>query len=536
MTLDPRQIDIIRHAAHRGEQALTQGDWQQALREFETVVALDPRHTAAQLRLAAIRLQLDHYRAARRHALLAVESASHHPAVVLELARTLTRFNEYERLLDLIGRSGFAESADGRMLAEMAQIVSSGPGDQSLALDLVDRSLRLEPQVPRSRYLRGVIEMFLGRPDEAEVEFEASIALQPQLAQAHWLLSLLRKWKPGEDHVVRLRALLAQLPAGSPAAAYAGFALHNELHDLKDFDPAWVALEDACRIKAHAEPYDDCRTEALFSRIKAICNAGFVAPVQREDAYVPVFIVGMHRSGTTLLERILGGHSQVADGGESYAFTAQLRIAADHGIRGALDEAALDALADADFDAIGRGFIDASRWRTHGKPFLTEKLPLNVLNTGFIARALPNARILHMVRDPVDTCFSNLRTYFSKAAPYSFDQRNLARYYGRYLDLMEHWRQVMPGRILDVSYDGLVNDTEATARQIFDFCGLPFEAAALRVERDSGAVATASMAHVRQGILGNRGAAWKPYRAHLQPLLDGLAEAGAIPAERAVQP
>ncbi|MFC3814914.1 tetratricopeptide repeat-containing sulfotransferase family protein [Lysobacter sp. GCM10012299] len=535
MTLDARQIEIIRLAANRGEQALMHGDWQQALREFQAVVAMDPRHTAAQLRLSALLLRLDHYRAARQHLLLALESANHHPALVLELAQALTRFNEYERLLDLIARSGFADAADSRMLAEMAQIVSSGPGDQSLALDLVNRSLQLEPQVPRSRYLRGVIEMFLGRPDEAEAEFEASIALQPQLAQAHWLLSLLRKWKPGEDHVARLRALLAQLPADSPPAAYAGFALHNELHDLKEFDQAWVALDQACRIKARAEPYDDVRTAALFSRIKSICTAGFVTPVQRDDAYVPVFIVGMHRSGTTLLERILGGHSQVADGGESYAFTAQLRLAADHGIRGALDEAALDALATADFDAIGRGFIDASRWRTHGKPFLTEKLPLNVLNAGFIAKALPNARILHMVRDPVDTCFSNLRTYFSKAAPHSFDQRHLATFYGRYMDLMAHWRQVMPGRILDVSYDGLVNDSEGTARQIFDFCGLPFEADALRVERDSGAVATASMAHVRQGILGNRGAAWVPYRQHLQPLLDGLVEVGAIPAERALQ-
>ena len=154
---------------------------------------------------------------------------------------------------------------------------------------------------------------------------------------------------------------------------------------------------------------------------------------------------------------------------------------------------------------------------------MTEKLPPNLLNAGFIAKALPNAKILHMVRNPADVCFSNLRTYFTQAAAYSYDQLQLADYHAKYLDLMRHWHDVMPGRILDVAYDDLVSDTEATARRVFAFCGLPFEPAALSVDRQPGAVATASAAYVRSGILRDRGAAWKPYERHLQPLLDRLA-------------
>jgi hypothetical protein len=154
---------------------------------------------------------------------------------------------------------------------------------------------------------------------------------------------------------------------------------------------------------------------------------------------------------------------------------------------------------------------------------VTEKLPPNLINAGFIAKALPHARILHMVRDPRDTCFSNLRTYFNRTATYSYDQLQLAGYYRQYRELMRHWHAVMPGRILDVDYDELVNHPEASTGKVLAFCGLPFESGTLSIGK-SGAVATASSAYVRNGILRNRGAAWKHYADHLRPMLDALGD------------
>jgi tetratricopeptide (TPR) repeat protein len=510
--------DVMRTA----EMAAMRGAWEQARRNFEWVVDTAPAYLPARLQLSSVLLQLDHYREARRHILATLNCAPDHPAAILEIARHLARFHEYGHLLDLLRKSSFASSADPGMLAEMAQIVSSGSGDQPLALNLIERSLQADAGQARSHYIRGVIQMFIGCPEEAEAEFETSIALAQDFAQAHWMLSLVRKWKPGDDHVERLTAVLARTEEGSTSQAYLGFALHNELHDLQRFDEAWRALDEACRIKERQEPYARDDVESLVSAIKGLCDAEFVTPVKRNDPFVPVFVIGMHRSGTTLLERILGGHSAVANGGESYAFTAQLRIATDHYIRGALDLQAVHRLKGADFDVIGRDFIAGSHWRTQGKPFLTEKLPLNFLNAGFIAKALPNARFLHMVRDPIDTCFSNLRTFFSRSAPHTFNQHCLAHYYARYHELMKHWRKVMPGRILDVSYDELVNDPERVTRTIFEFCGAPFEPDTLHVERPGGVVATASMAHARQGILRTRNAQWLPYQRHLKPLLNGL--------------
>lgn len=527
MNPTPASQQEIHRLWSRGEAASSGKRWREAADAFAAIITREPGHLPALLKSTNALLQLDSYRAARNSLLAALKLANDHPGLVMELGRKLRTFHEAELLLGLVRRSRFVQCNDPRMLTEMALIVSS-VGDQDLALQLVTQAVRLDPRGAQPRYLRGTVLMFLGRMDEAERELEASIQVLPTFAQSHWVLSRLRKWSAEENHVERLRKLLDQATAGSESEAYFAFALHNELHDLKRYEESWSALDRGCRAKRQIDPYDETKGRELFEHVKATCTPDFVRSPARRDEYTPIFIVGMHRSGTTLLERILGGHSLVSDGGETYAFTAQLKIATDHKILHALDMTAAQRLPSADFESIGRGFIEGSRWRANGKSFLTEKLPPNLVNAGFIAKALPDARILHMIRDPVDTCFSNLRTYFSNAALYSFDQISLANYFGQYRDLMQHWREVMPERLLDISYDGLVTATEPAARDVFTFCGLPFEADALRVERETGAVSTASSAHVRQGILTNRGAAWKPYETHLQPLLGRLSELGVI--------
>lgn len=527
MKTTPATQQEIHRLWSRGEAASSGKRWREAADAFAQIIAREPGHLPALLRSTNALLQLDSYRAARSNLLTALKLANSHPGLVMELGRKLRAFHEADLLLGLVRSSRFVQCNDPRMLTEMALIVSS-VGDQELALQLVTHAVRLDPRGAQPRYLRGTILMFLGKMEEAENELEASIRILPTFAQSHWVLSRLRKWSEHENHVDRLRKLLDRTVAGTEAEAYFAFALHNELHDLKNYEESWHALDRGCRAKRKIDPYDEVKGRELFERVKAICTPEFVRSPMQSREYTPIFIVGMHRSGTTLLERILGGHSLVSDGGETYAFTAQLKIATDHKVLHALDMTAVERLPSADFESIGTGFIEASRWRAKNKPFLTEKLPPNFVNAGFIAKALPEARILHMVRDPIDTCFSNLRTYFSNAALYSFDQISLANYFAQYRALMQHWREVMPERLLDISYNNLVTATEPAARNIFTFCGLPFEEEALHVGRETGAVSTASSAHVRQGILTNRGAAWKPYEPYLQPMLERLSQLGVL--------
>ena len=182
---------------------------------------------------------------------------------------------------------------------------------------------------------------------------------------------------------------------------------------------------------------------------------------------------------------------------------------------------------DIDYAAIGQGYLGSIAWRTGGKPFCVDKLPSNFLNLPFIFAALPEARVLHMVRDPVETCFSNLRELFSDACPYSYDQQELAIYCRMYLRLMEHFQERFAGRFLDVSYDSLVGDTGNTLRRVTAHCGIAFDPVMLDPASRAKGVATASAVQVRGAVAPRGTARWKPYAVQLQPMLEGIARQDA---------
>lgn len=513
----------------QGEGHLAARNWLGAAECFRSIAEHDPSHVPALLHWSGALKQSGQYRAAHRqlHQALAVDTRA--PGLLLELGRRLREFNEGAPLLELLRRSKFLETAPPPMLTDMAMRVSTlGANEEASAL--VQRSVALDPRNSTSRYLHASILMFQGRNEEARQEVEAALSLTPAYAQAQWLRSRLRKATLDDNAIDSLRAAAASPAHGPQAQVYLAYALHNELHDLGDFAGSWAALAQGMRIKRGLIQYDSARQSMLMRSVERVCSREFVEAPEYDLPYTPLFIVGMYRSGTTLLERILSGHSAVADGGETYIFTSQLRLEADYACRGVLDDTMVQRLTEPsiDFARIGRGFLNASNWRRRGRQLLTEKLPSNLLNSGFIAKAMPGARLLHMNRDPVDTCFSNLRTLFSDAAPYSYDQIELADYYADYLRLAAHWREVLGSRWLDVTYGALVADTEVQVRGVFDHCGLPFEAEALSVERSSGAVTTASAVDVRKGILRDRGNAWSPYHAQLAPLLDRLAARGVL--------
>jgi hypothetical protein len=238
----------------------------------------------------------------------------------------------------------------------------------------------------------------------------------------------------------------------------------------------------------------------------------------------------MFRSGTTLIERILAGHPDVADGGETYQLSACLRQATDHDTFDAVDGAVASRAAIIDFDAIRQRMHAYAHWRAQGRRWLTEKLPSNFLNVGFILHAFPEARIVHMRRDPVETCFSNLRTIFRGAAPYACDQRALADYFLLYRRMMAHWNMIAPGRILEIDYAAFVDDPLIQAGRLLEYCDLEFLPSVLDLGRQGGASATASATHVRNGILKDRHTQWLPYERYLQPMLEILS---SLPANGA---
>lgn len=512
----------------QGNAAAARRDWPAALDHYARAVQEAPGECAAWIALAKAHDIGGSHRASRDAAMRAAGLVPAGFAHGLALARLLRRHHE-TRALEALATALLArhDQATPDQLVELADLC--GHQDlHALAEALLQAALDRDPAQAPAHYLMGATRMFQGRMDEAAASFEAAVARVPHFAHAHWRLSELRRQLPPGDaprRVERLRAQLAQVADGSEHAIHFLFALHAELHDLGEHDAAWDALERGCRAKRAKLDYDPAADRALFAALRTRCDARFVAGPGHDpgpDAPAPVFVVGLFRSGTTVLERMLAGHSEVAAGGETLAFTTSLRLAADQRGRELLDLPLLSRVDALDHGALGADFMRASAWRAGGRRAWTEKLPANFLNLGLIARALPRARFVHVHRDPADVCFSNLRVLYGALCPYSYDQAELAAFHRGYAGLMAHWRAVLGERLLDVAHADLVAAPERELRRVAAHCGLDFDPAMLRLDRDGDTVSTFSATQVRGGLRAG-GGDWRPYRARLAPLLQALA-------------
>jgi hypothetical protein len=244
----------------------------------------------------------------------------------------------------------------------------------------------------------------------------------------------------------------------------------------------------------------------------------------------PIFIVGMPRTGTTLVERILGSHSQVISVGEAIDFPEEMTAAARaaHARLGLTDANYVRASLQMDFGEVGRRYIAAVRQITAGQPYTIDKLPFNFRYCGLIHAALPNASIVHLTRDPMDTCYAVFKTLFINAYHFSYQLDELAEYFVAYRKMMDHWHAVMPGVMLEVRYEELVADPETQCRRLLAHCGLPWEDEVLDFHTSTKASTTASTVQVRRPIYRSSVQKWRNFSRELQPVLRRLAEAGLV--------
>lgn len=497
------------------------GDLARAWKAVEGLRTSAPESLPAMLLASAIAIRSGRYREARALALRASRNPINVPELLLEAARWLRRYEEPEVLHRLVSGSDWRALGSPRAFAELALHLGSC-GLQELARQCVDHGLYRHPGDPDLHYLDALLAMFRGDTALSIESCERALAARPGMPNTHLLLSMQDGKRDADRRIDAMQRALRIAPPGSEAEAYLCYSLHQRLDSQGCHEQAWRALSRGRAARRRMTPYARGEQDLLFRALK---QAALECPDPRPAMAAHtrlIFIVGMFRSGTSLLERVLAGHPEVQDGGETYQFSAALREATDRDHFGVINADIAARAAAADFGAVRRRVQAYADWRAGGKRWLTEKLPSNFLNVGFILRAFPEAKILHMRREALDTCFSNLRTYFSGAAPYACDQGDLADYYHRYRDLMAHWHRWAPGRILDVDYASFVDDPEAQARRVMDYCGLAFAPDALDITRSGGVSATASAAQVRKGILKDRAAAWRPYERYLQPLIEGL--------------
>lgn len=364
--------------------------------------------------------------------------------------------------------------------------------------------------------------------EEATAEYERCLQLAPDYASAHWSLASHRKADPLGSRVERIKKTQLATHQDSAEQPYLNYALFKELDDAGEIDLAWASLQAGARGKRQAIQYDSAREQQGFLALQQLMTRDVVRSDAIKDmsGRVPIFIVGLPRTGTTLLERILGNHSQIAVAGELNDFNSALCLESDRFLGTDITLAYIEKLRNIDFAQVGRRYLQRTDVKAGDSSYLVDKNPMNFINAGYICKALPRARIICLNRSPMDACFSNLKELFaSQAYGYSYDLAELADHYIRFSRLSEHWQQVLPGQFHRVDYESLVTDPLRTTEQVMKFCGVPFEPDCIDITRNQAPVSTASSSQVRQSINASGVDAWRRYADHLAPLQEKLEKA-----------
>ena len=402
-------------------------------------------------------------------------------------------------------------------------------GDHAAALIHFTEAVRREPRNIEYRYNQAATFNFLGRTDDADAALEALVALAPANARAHYLLASLRKQTPARNHIARLNKTRARAQDGRDLLLL-GYALAKELEDVGQPDEALDALCAANAEHRATLSYIFARDAVLFDAAEAAWPLPEAASDAPSDA--PIFIIGMPRTGTTLVDRILSSHPNVESAGELQAMPLAVKKAAGTRTRTVMDPETIAAAAQTEMGAIGRDFLErASHHRRDSGLRFTDKFPGNFLYAGFIARALPAARIVCLRRSPMDTVLSNFRNLFavsSRHYDYSYDLLDIAAYYVRFDRLMAQWREALPGRLIEVRYEDLVADQAGETRRLLAHCGLEWSDDCLSFHTSDAPVSTPSAAQVRRPIYRDSVARWKRHEAVLEPVRRFFEQSGIV--------
>jgi tetratricopeptide (TPR) repeat protein len=460
--------------------------------------------------------------------------------------------NLLERCLELAPDFNLARQAYASMLMRRNLLEQS--------LSEVDRLLKLEPDNPAYLIIKGAVlsrkgehdpalkiyeklfenypghagaQMFYGhtlktvaRMDDAVIAYRKAIELSPSIGEAYWSLANLKTFEFTDDDIAKMREQFQPETGDPDDQSHLAFALGKAFEDREEFDKSFEYYEQGNSIRSQSHRHDiKINILETARQIKSL-NTGFFAA--REEygctAADPIFVVGLPRSGSTLVEQILASHSQVEGTSELpdiIAITRKLDAATRQNPAGKYPEI-LSELSAEQFKELGESYIDTTRVQRTDTPYFIDKMPNNFRHIGLIHFILPNAKIVDARRHPMGACFSGYKQLFASGQTFTYDLKGVGYYYRDYMKMMDHWDEVLPGRIYRVQYEDMVNDTETQIRLLLDYCGLEFEEQCLRFYETERAVRTPSSEQVRQPVYTQGLDQWRNFDAHLGPLKEAL--------------
>ena len=478
----------------------------------------DPFDVAAIRMLAELAARIGRWRDAENLLRRAIELAPTWAAARANLALVLGRMGRPAEALELLDDL-FALEPDEVGHWNLKAATLGRVGDFDEAIRIYEDVLKKAPDQPRVWQSYGHMLKTVGRQEDAVAAYRKAIVHRPTLGEAWWSLANLKTVQFNEDDISAMENALLAPDLTDEDRFHLDFALGKAMHDAGRTDEAFAHYSTGNALRLQSQPYDSDRLTEAVDR----CIAGFTAKAFAEraggyDSPDPIFIVGMPRAGSTLLEQILASHSLVEGTSELADIPALTRKA------GVYPKGALKA-GEMERRELGEEYLRrAGVQRRTDRPFFVDKLPNNWLYVPFIQLILPNAKIIDARRHPLACCFSNFRQHFARGQPFTYDLEDLGRYYSAYVRLMAHVDTVLPGKVHRVIYEEMVEDTEGQVRALLEYCGLEFEPACLEFHKTERAVRTASSEQVRRPIYREAIDEWKPYERHLGPLKAALGE------------
>ncbi|MFC4314059.1 tetratricopeptide repeat-containing sulfotransferase family protein [Steroidobacter flavus] len=506
----------------RAQQYELRGLWDEARSLYETILDREPRHVPARLRMSRFEQISDRYLASKEHAWQAAEAVREHGSTrhIGYVTARLLEFAEEPAVVSLIESVDWSDPNVISQSAVLAQQLWLA-GDYRGALRFLEAMARQVPAHPLLIFTRANVYRYLGDMQAAESDYEACLALSPDLADAHWALATHSKARPPLARVNRILDALSRVQPNGIEQAHLFHALFREYDAADQREEAWSALTSGAEIMSRRSAFDSL-LEA--SRLEALIRMPVSLPEPAADAeIVPIFIVGMPRTGTTLLDRILSNHSAVRSLGERNDFQAAVSEASGHFFRSPLHGDRLQLIRELDFKRVGQLYEQRVRRLAADGRYVIDKNPQNLFNLPLILQALPAARVLCLQREPADACFSNLKELFQgDAYPYSYTLSDVADHCLRVRTWLRYWKSIAPHSVRIVSYEDLVRAPEQTTTTVLDFIGLDNQTALHEITRNSAPVSTASSSQVRESIHERGVGAWRRYERQLQPLLARL--------------
>ncbi|AZZ97847.1 sulfotransferase family protein [Pseudoalteromonas sp. R3] len=414
--------------------------------------------------------------------------------------------------------------------ADTFGVALSHVGLHENALAFFRQALQLTRNNPQYYYNFGVSAKFVGQFNEAEQAFEQALALDADHHRAHFALSDLKKATPDAHHIGRLQGAFER--ASSPESRlHLGHALAKEYQDLGKFNDAYQALQQGKAALHAARPFDHTGSEALFERIQSLSQAEPYDQHGGHSSREPIFVLGMPRSGTTLVERILSSHSDVMSAGELQDFGISVKRLAQTTSQTVLDPTTLEQAYQCNAQQLGQTYLDATRVVTGSHAHFVDKLPFNFFYVDLIRRALPNAKIVCLMRDPMDTCIGNFRQLFTINNPYyaySLDLMDTARFYARFYHLMQHWKQLHGEQFYMMQYESLVDNPEQEISKLLAYCELSWQDSCMHFHLNDAPVSTASKVQVREPLNRRAIGRWKRFAPHTDAAKALLNEQGIL--------